>query len=237
MEGMSTTDSPSQQGLTTPTTERSPAKLTALWQAVLAALRRNPVISPGSFQRWLATTALQAQEGDEFVVAGTTTYHLGMLERTFRRLILAALQELVGPSTRVRFVVAPSQPSGPPAPPAILAPPAAALTGVLFNTAYPSATPDQILRLVSNYFGVSLEALRGKQRDRPIVLPRQIAMYVMREDTAASLVEIGQQLGGRDHSTVRHGRNKIAGQLPRNAKLREQVHAIRALLPGLSNER
>lgn len=231
---MSASASPPQQGLTTPATERSPAKLAALWQAVLAALSRNPVISPGSFQRWLATTALQAQEGDEFVVAGTTTYHLGMLERTFRRLILAALQELVGPSTRVRFVVAPSRPSGPP--PAILTPPAAALTGVLFTTACPSATPDQILRLVSNHFGVSLEALRGKQRDKPIVLPRQIAMYLMREDTAVSLVEIGQQLGGRDHSTVRHGCNKIAGQLPRNAKLRDQVHAIRALLPGLSNE-
>ena len=62
---------------------------------------------------------------------------------------------------------------------------------------------------MSEYYGVDLEALKGQKRDRAIVVPRQIAMYLMRAETEVSLLRIGAELGGRDHSTVLHACDKI----------------------------
>ena len=73
-------------------------------------------------------------------------------------------------------------------------------------------------------------ALRGKQRDKEIVLPRQVAMYLLRTETAASLPQIGEVLGGRDHSTILHGYSKIANEINENNQLRRDILAIRELL-------
>ena len=54
-----------------------------------------------------------------------------------------------------------------------------------------------------------MDALRGQKRDKAIVVPRQIAMFLMREETDVSLLRIGAELGGRDHSTVLHACDKI----------------------------
>ncbi|MFN2521399.1 MAG: helix-turn-helix domain-containing protein, partial [Candidatus Limnocylindria bacterium] len=66
---------------------------------------------------------------------------------------------------------------------------------------------------MARYYGVPVEQLRGKARDRQIVLPRQVAMYLMREETEAPLLRIGEALGGRDHSTVLHGCDKIEREM------------------------
>jgi chromosomal replication initiator protein len=91
--------------------------------------------------------------------------------------------------------------------------------------------PGEILAAVSSYYQVSLEDLRGKQRDKRIVVPRQVAMWLMRSDTEMSLMEAGHELGGRDHSTVIHGCEKIDKELEREgspiaqdiAKIRQQI--------------
>jgi chromosomal replication initiator protein len=91
----------------------------------------------------------------------------------------------------------------------------------------------EILVAVSTYYKISLEDLRGKQRDKHIVMPRQVAMWLMRTDTEASLMEIGHELGGRDHSTVLHGCDKIEQELKRDdSPLVPEVEAIRQLLNG-----
>jgi hypothetical protein len=77
-------------------------------------------------------------------------------------------------------------------------------------------------------FDVPVAALRGPRRDRDVVRPRHIAMYLMRELTGASLAEIGAELGGRDHSTVLHGHRRIATALQHDTRLRAQVEAVRA---------
>jgi chromosomal replication initiator protein len=77
-----------------------------------------------------------------------------------------------------------------------------------------------------------LDDLCGKQRDKHIVVPRQVAMYLMRQETEASLMEIGQALGGRDHSTVMHGCEKINREVNENSTLRKEVMAIRQQLVG-----
>ena len=90
----------------------------------------------------------------------------------------------------------------------------------------------EILDAVAEYYRIPKEDLCGKQRDKHIVVPRQIAMFLMRQETEASLLEIGQSLGGRDHSTVLHGCEKIGREVNDNTTLRKEVMAIRQQLMG-----
>ncbi len=109
---------------------------------------------------------------------------------------------------------------------------AAALSGVVSPPATKALSPERIIEAIISFSGITGEALRGKGRAKQVVLPRQVAMYLLREDTGASLVEIGRLLGGRDHSTVLHGVGKIGRELERNPTIREQVQAVRAMLAG-----
>ncbi len=104
---------------------------------------------------------------------------------------------------------------------------AAALSELLENSRRPRVTNDSILDHVSKYYGIDGKVLKGRQRSRNIVLPRQVAMYLMREETESSLVEIGSALGGRDHTTVLHGCEKIAEELNSDSRLRSDVLEIR----------
>jgi chromosomal replication initiator protein len=91
-------------------------------------------------------------------------------------------------------------------------------------------TSKQIAQAVAEYYHISLEAMCGKQRDKHIVMPRQIAMYLIRQETQASLLEIGQLFGGRDHSTVLHACEKIDRALNIHPTLRREIVAIREQL-------
>lgn len=73
-------------------------------------------------------------------------------------------------------------------------------------------TVDTILKIVADYFSISYIDLKGKKRTKNISFPRQIAMYLAREMTELSTTEIGVELGGRDHTTVMHGHQKIETQ-------------------------
>ena len=88
----------------------------------------------------------------------------------------------------------------------------------------------QIAQAVAEYYRLSLEAMCSKQRDKHIVMPRQIAMYLIRQETQASLLEIVQLFGERDHSTVLHACEKIERALTVNPTLRREVIAIREQL-------
>ena len=88
----------------------------------------------------------------------------------------------------------------------------------------------QIAQAVAEYYHISLDAMCGKQRDKHIVMPRQIAMFLIRQETQASLLEIGQLFGGRDHSTVLHACEKIDRAVNINPTLRREIVAIREQL-------
>ena len=75
-----------------------------------------------------------------------------------------------------------------------------------------------------------LDLLRSSKRDRAIVVPRQIAMYLMREETDISLLRIGAELGGRDHSTVLHACDKINRELQENDEMRREISAVREMI-------
>src|SRR3990172_7389520 len=88
-------------------------------------------------------------------------------------------------------------------------------------------TPETILAAVAGHFNLSREQLSSRDRSRHVALPRQVAMYLIREETRASLPQIGLALGGRDHTTVMYGCDKITDLLETDDGLRRQVMAIR----------
>jgi chromosomal replication initiator protein len=106
----------------------------------------------------------------------------------------------------------------------------AAMSSLGSDTREPDLSGMQIAEAVAEYYHISLEAMCGKQRDKYIVTPRQVAMYLIRQETSTSLFEIGQLFGGRDHSTVLHACEKIDRTLHTNANLRREVIAIREQL-------
>ncbi len=106
----------------------------------------------------------------------------------------------------------------------------AVLSNVLYNPKRRSVTPERIALAVSEFYGVDMDTLRGQKRDKAIVLPRQVAMYLMRAETDVSLLRIGAELGGRDHSTVLHACDKIDRASQENEELRRDIAAVRELI-------
>jgi chromosomal replication initiator protein len=106
----------------------------------------------------------------------------------------------------------------------------AVLSNVLYNPKKRQITPERIAKAVSEYYGVGLDALKGQKRDKAIVVPRQIAMFLMREETDVSLLRIGAELGNRDHSTVLHACDKITRESAGNDELRREIAAVRELI-------
>ncbi|KUG52471.1 chromosomal replication initiation protein DnaA [Serinicoccus chungangensis] len=84
-------------------------------------------------------------------------------------------------------------------------------------------TVSTIIREVSEYFQITIEELCGTSRSRTLVNARQIAMYLCRELTDLSLPKIGQEFGGRDHTTVMHAERKIRGQIGERRALYDQI--------------
>ncbi|HLW01415.1 MAG TPA: chromosomal replication initiator protein DnaA [Ktedonobacterales bacterium] len=87
--------------------------------------------------------------------------------------------------------------------------------------------PSQVLEVVARHYNVTLEALRGPQRDREIAWPRQVSMLMMREETKANLLQIAAELGGRDHSTVIYGANRVTEAIKNNDRVRKELAILR----------
>ena len=92
--------------------------------------------------------------------------------------------------------------------------------------------PQEVIESVAAAYNIPIERMLGRDRSRQIALPRQIAMYLLREEAKISLPQIGEALGGRDHTTIMYGCNKIADLLEQDARLRRQVIDIRDQIYG-----
>ncbi len=90
---------------------------------------------------------------------------------------------------------------------------------------------EEVLAAVADHFGVRVDVLRGKSREHQVAWARQIAMYLLREETAISLHQIGDQLGGRDHTTIMHGCARVTQAL-KDPRTTQDLAAIRAALHG-----
>lgn len=87
-----------------------------------------------------------------------------------------------------------------------------------------------VVRIVSDFYNIKEESIYEKTRHKEVILPRQVIMYLLREDFGISYPSIGQKLGGRDHTTVIHSCEKIKTDLKENSGLSEEISQIRNLL-------
>ncbi|MBI2552201.1 chromosomal replication initiator protein DnaA [Candidatus Uhrbacteria bacterium] len=90
-----------------------------------------------------------------------------------------------------------------------------------------ATTPKQIIQTVALYFDLPVEDLLGVSREKRLAFPRQIIMYLLREELKSSYPAIGHELGGRDHTTAMHAYTKIGRELETDSKLKQDVDLIR----------
>jgi chromosomal replication initiator protein len=95
-----------------------------------------------------------------------------------------------------------------------------------------NVSPERILSTVAGHYNLTEEQLTGRSRTRAVSVPRQLCMYLIREETKASFPQIGQILGGRDHTTILHGCDKISNLIEADEQLRRDWLAIKGVLSG-----
>ena len=87
-----------------------------------------------------------------------------------------------------------------------------------------------VMKIVSDFYNLEEKMLYEKTRRKEVVKPRQVIMYLLREDFNTSYPYIGQKLGGRDHTTVIHAYEKIKSDIKSDSLLNQEVEQIRTLL-------
>lgn len=173
-------------------------------------------IQPPDFETRIAILRSKAERGGKHVP--------GDILEMIARQVQSNIRELEGALTRV---LAFANLSGLPLTPQLVS---TALADLLPQRS--ALAPDQVVAVVADAFGITSERLMGRDRSREVALPRQVAMYLLREEANVSLPQIGLALGGRDHTTVMYACEKVADLLERDDRLRRQIIQIRETLYG-----
>jgi chromosomal replication initiator protein len=87
-----------------------------------------------------------------------------------------------------------------------------------------------VVKIISDFYGIEEKFIYEKTRKKEVVKPRQIIMYILREDFDTSYPSIGEKLGGRDHTTVMHSCEKIKNDILTDNNLATEIQQIRAML-------
>lgn len=95
------------------------------------------------------------------------------------------------------------------------------------NSPYRKTSPQTVLKSVADFYSISANDLVKRSRKKEVVKPRQVAMFLLREETKLSFPEIGQKLGGRDHSTVIHACEKIRKEESTDESIKQELVMIR----------
>lgn len=171
-------------------------------------------IQPPDFETRLAILRAKAERTDRFIsdeiletIARRVESNIRELEGALNRII--AFADLSGSSLTPQLVEV-------------------ALADLLPQ--HQNIAPEKIIELVAHEWQTSVEALLGRDRTQKIAEPRQVAMYLMRKETDASLPMIGEVLGGRDHTTVMYAIQKIANEIETKADLRKRVINVKQQL-------
>jgi chromosomal replication initiator protein len=88
----------------------------------------------------------------------------------------------------------------------------------------------EVVKTIANFYGVEEGSIYEKTRRKEVVRPRQVIMFLLREDFRISFPTIGDKLGGRDHTTVIHSCEKIKNDLRSDSVLSNELHQIRLML-------
>ncbi|AIN93722.1 chromosomal replication initiator protein DnaA [Treponema putidum] len=100
------------------------------------------------------------------------------------------------------------------------------LRDIFGSTRQRNVTIDLIQKTVADYFSISISDIKGKKRTKSFSFPRQIAMFLCREMTECSTTELGNDFGGRDHTTILHGCNKIEEQITADPSIEKVIHEL-----------
>lgn len=95
-------------------------------------------------------------------------------------------------------------------------------------------TADLIIREVHKYYKIAVEDLLGKKRNRELVVPRQITMYLLRHEAGLSFPQIGREMSGKDHSTIIHGCKKIGAEIGNDKKIKDEISALKEIIYALT---
>lgn len=101
------------------------------------------------------------------------------------------------------------------------------LAGIISNFQSKSTTAKTIIEAAAKFFDINIKDLTGQSRKKELVVPRQIVMYLMRKEINASYPSIGQELGGRDHTTAMHAYNKIEKEYKEDEKIKQHIDSIK----------
>ncbi len=101
------------------------------------------------------------------------------------------------------------------------------LSSITSTPAKKSLSPKQIIHIVAEFYNINITDVTGVCRKRELTIPRQIVMFLLREETKCSFPAIGAELGGRDHTTAIHAYNKIKKEIDDSPKIKEEIDLIR----------
>jgi chromosomal replication initiator protein len=101
------------------------------------------------------------------------------------------------------------------------------LGGLLAGSKRRTLSPKQVIEKTADFYDIGIDELTGSKRDKEIVLPRQIAMYIMREELHLSYPKIAKEVGRKDHTTIMHGVEKIEKEIDSNERLRQEINLIK----------
>lgn len=104
------------------------------------------------------------------------------------------------------------------------------LSNIIGSVQQKSLHPKLVIESVARFYDIEVVDLLGKSRKKELVVPRQIAMYLMREEIGTSYPTIGQEFGGRDHTTAIHACNKVDEEARNNQRRKQEIESIRQLL-------
>ena len=105
-----------------------------------------------------------------------------------------------------------------------------ALSPLVTSQSSRTVTPQSVIRVIAQQYGVTEDDIVSSRRSREIALPRQIAMYITRELTQLSTVNIGKEFGGRDHTTVMHGCEKIQSAMKGDVDFRKRIDDLMEMI-------
>ncbi|KKQ95016.1 MAG: chromosomal replication initiator protein DnaA [candidate division CPR2 bacterium GW2011_GWC1_39_9] len=104
------------------------------------------------------------------------------------------------------------------------------LGNIISNPRKRALSPKQVIEQIAGFYDLQVDEITGPKRDKDIVTPRQICMYLMREELALSYPKIAQSLGGRDHTTIMHGCHKIEKEIDINEHIRQEINLLKERL-------
>ncbi len=106
------------------------------------------------------------------------------------------------------------------------------IKNLIKNSAKPKKTisPKEVIKIIADFYNIAEDSIYEKTRRKEVIKPRQLIMYILREDFSISYPSIGQKLGGRDHTTVMHSCEKIKNELKINSALAQEVNQIRSMV-------